>query len=356
VATTLGNADAALRVFMARTASLVTLSDAAGRARARELLAILTRADVDLGLRLRTWVAENGGGDMRFSEASLISYREQARIAVEFVRDRLEGMTTEAALSAAETSIRRTSRLFSELERFFRGVARPLRLDAVEQVQLRGSLISRHATSADRYGAAMTAEIERVLVDGLARGASQFEMVEQLVAMKGPQGMVSIRAVEVAPGVVVRTAVESIPEGLFVRKRPWAWRIVRTEVAEAQNAASDALIRHNRQAFPDLKRKIMAVIDNRTAADSLGVHGQVRAEGEEFVDGAGRHYLRPPSRPNDRETLIPWRDRWPSTRRSRPLSDAEIERITARNQARSRAQAERRRALRQSEDEIAASS
>ncbi len=331
---------------MRRTAALVTLDTPRGRAAARELLELLVDADADLARRLRIWNRYNGGPEMRFTEASLVAYRAQVGEVIGYVQRRLEGLTNAEALAAAQTSLNRTGRLLRGLDRAFTGIVQPLRFEQALITRMEPSLLARHATSVDRYGASMIRAAELELSRGFASGLTQGQMVQRLVRMKGPQGVVSLAAVEVQPGMVVRLRTGYIPEGLFVARRGWAWRIVRTEVAEAQNAVSERIVETGARTFADMKRKILAVMDQRTAQDSIGVHGQVRAIGEEFVDGAGRRYLRPPSRPNDRETLIPWRERWPETQRSRPLTATERRAMTDRNEEWQEQQQRRRRRAR----------
>ena len=98
--------------------------------------------------------------------------------------------------------------------------------------------------------------------------------------------------------------------------------------------------------FPEMKKKILAHFDSRTAEDSIAVHGQVRnvsGAGSLFRDGAGREYEHPPARPNDRETVIPWMDEWEDTRMTRPLTAGEQERAVARAEH-ERAETDHRRA------------
>jgi hypothetical protein len=76
--------------------------------------------------------------------------------------------------------------------------------------------------------------------------------------------------------------------------------------------------------FPDMQKKILAHFDSRTAPDSIAVHGQIRPLDGYFMDGAGRQYLHPPGRPNDRETVIPWRPHWGELDSTDPPDDAEI--------------------------------
>lgn len=343
----IGQADNAIERFLRRADALIQCSDPAGRQAAKELLQTLVDADQSIARRLDYWVKRRlGGGDMRFSEASLLVFREQVQTAITLVQDRLLGITNAQTLRAARMGLELSTDLFNQLEQAFVGVVRPLQLDEAMIMHMEPSLLMQNATSVDRYGKAMIADMERALAQGFAEGVTQSQMVDRLVKMKGPRGMVSLRAVEVQPNVVVRLQEKLIPEGLFVRRRSWAWRIVRTETANAQNAGHQAAIRHAEQTLHiEIKRKILAVMDMRTAPDSIEVHGQVRAQDEMFVDGAGRTYLRPPARPNDRETIIPWRDEYPDTPRSRPLTERQRTIMTNRNVAYQKDRAKRRRRI-----------
>jgi hypothetical protein len=108
-------------------------------------------------------------------------------------------------------------------------------------------------------------------------------------------------------------------QGVFSSRRGWAERIVRTETAAAYNGARMLAIREASKEWPDVKKKILATFDKRTAYDSVAVHGQVRDLNDSFIDGAGRMYLQPPARPNDREIVIPWRPAWREMAHTRPV-------------------------------------
>jgi len=318
-------ADDVIVRFMSRADRLITLKDTAGRAAAHDLMTMLADADQNLRRRLEREALRRGGSSARFTEVSLQAYQTQVAQVIAFAKQRLEGLTNREAIRAMDTSLGRVSRFISGLEQAFTGVSVPVRVEEAARLRLRPSLLNRHATSVDRYGDAMIGKMNRILSDGFIQGRSQSQMVDALVKMRGPKGIVSLRAVEVAPGIVTRIAEADIPEGLFMRYRSWAWRIVRTEVAEAQNATHLESIYRAKAEFPDMKKKILATLDNRTANDSIGVHGQVRELDEMFVDGAGREYLRPPARPNDREVVVPWRDRWPNTPHSQPPTGTRLE-------------------------------
>lgn len=313
---------------------LVTLTDPEGRRAARTLLQLLVDADRDLKRRMRAWNRHHGGGRERATYASLLAYHEQVALQIRIVQGRLLGLTSENAMRASTTALERSARLVSSLEEAFTGIAVPVRTDEAIIARLQPSLLQRHATSVDRYGTAMIRSFEQVVAQGFAEGLSQFEMVNRLVAMKGPTGMVSLRAVELQPGLVVRLAEEDIPEGLFVRHRAWAHRIVRTETAFAQNSATVEHLRDVQATeMEDMQKIILATFDKRTARDSMEVHGQIRPLGGLFVDGSGREYEFPPARPHDREVCLGHRASWPLTEHSRPRTEAEVERMSSENEA-----------------------
>lgn len=350
----LAGADRVLLAAIRNADASVSMEDEAGRAAARELLAVLVDAQATLERRLRAWTSSHGGDEARFTPDSIIVYLEQAQAAIGYIQARLEGLTARAAEHAAFGAFARSAELITALEQRFTGIAVPVRIREAAWAQLQPSLLAQHATSVDRYGEAMIRRVMGEIAQGFGAGLSQGEMVDRLVALRGPQGPVSLRAVEVQPGLVVRLEEEDIPEGLFVRHRSWAWRIVRTEVANAQNAASLAGLEEaargtdeegGEDALPDMQKKIIAVMDQRTAEDSLWVHGQVRPLDGLFRDGAGREYLRPPARPHDRETIVPWRPHWPETAHSRPLDDAERTAMWDRNRRWQRQRQSRRAAL-----------
>jgi len=282
---------------------------------ARELEAELLEAQRTLAARLRREAARFGGAEARFTGASARAYERQVALSLEYLQARMAGLTEAQATAAIATSMTRTVQLLEGLETRFTGIHRPLRLREADRmraaVQGAQSTLLRHIpTSIDRYGTAMIGQFEGMMRVGMLTGASMDDMVAALTGHGGPTGMVSMRAT-VTPSGVLRLVEHDIPEGLFVRHRYWAERIVRTEVIRSYNGARLEGMRQIQQDdFPDLQKKIVAILDRRTAADSIAVDGQIRRIDEPFVDGAGRSYQYPPARPNDRETVIPWRPEW----------------------------------------------
>lgn len=262
----------------------------------RTLYRDLEAVNRTLEAKLRREAARRGGGDMRFTESSAIAYQAQCRLAVEAAKRKIDGITQRQCRAAEKKSIERTAQLLDGLGKQFgapdikaaaqltsasrrnlgpRGGRRPPRPG--------GSIMRDYQTSMLRYGEVMVGKFEEVMRRGLLRGATQDEMVAAMCRLKG---------------------------GVFREQRWRAVRIVRTEVAGAYNGARFVEMEEMAKRDPTVKKKIIAVLDNRTAPDSIAVNGQVRPMSGLFMDGAGRQYLYPPARPNDRETIIPWKGEW----------------------------------------------
>ena len=277
----------------------------------RELVRILVRAQKDLEERLR---AMGRDGNARWTAHDVEATLVQVRVALAQIAPRFRHLLEENARRAAEVGAKNTAELLTYFERragglVEGGVLRPLSIR--QAVALRHTLLMEYATSVDRYGRHMIGVIRRELQAGLVRGATFEEMTTLLVGKRGPRGIVSMAAKEMNDGKVVRTREETIREGLFVRWRGWAERIIRTEGMRAYaTGAQEEMVAQQHAHFPDLKRKLIETFDRRTGWDSYKAHGEVRGMNEPFVDGAGRVYLLPPGRPNDRACVVPYRDAW----------------------------------------------
>lgn len=266
-------------------------------------------ASAQARLKARLEATKGATGNVRFTEAHMVVYSKQIELVTEYVTRRLGGMTAKESWNACQSSVKTTAADIATLDKLFTGIATPLKLyDAGVMAGIakntQNSLLVQHQTSVARYGQAMIGEFRSIMRDGLLTGTFTHKMVDDLVAHGGPGG-------------------------LFQAKRYWAARIVRTEVAHAANASRLATIIEAQKDFPDMGKKILATFDTRTAQDSMWVHGQVRAPQDLFQDGAGRQYLRPPGRPNDRETIVPWRLSWPETEYARPVPPNELAQLAA---------------------------
>jgi len=163
---------------------------------------------------------------------------------------------------------------------------RPLSLSQIESAAIELTM-PRYQATVQRYGAIMIDSIQRELVSKAVTGATFYEITESLRDNVGG------------------------PDGLFISRRYFAERIVRTECMASYNDGHMLEIGLQKaKHFPDLKKKLVETFDQRTAQDSYYAHGQVRELSQVFTDGKGRQYERPPGRPNDRAVVISWRDEW----------------------------------------------
>lgn len=288
------------------------------------VLAVLKDADSDLAERLKH-LANKPGAQDRFSHASADLYRRQIGIVTTYLEKRLAGHTHEQAEKAVSLSVKATVKVAKKLEAKFTGITRPLAIESQQRQDhlIHGqssSLLRRHQSSFNRYGKMMVGDFERAMRAGVLQGLTQEQMISKLVSAGKAGGHTAQSLHENEP--------QHFPEPTgYVRKRYWAERIVRTEVAHAYNGAALATMYETRNTeFPDLQKKILATFDMRTAPDSVAVHGQVRPLDGYFTDGAGRTYQHPPARPNDRETVIPWRPHWKETEQtSEPSPEVKAE-------------------------------
>lgn len=152
--------------------------------------------------------------------------------------------------------------------------------------------------------------IDLVAASELAEGL----LLERLKASRAAWGALHAQAVRTAlvQGVIQRTPREELVRNVrdVLGARAWqARRIVRTELSTAYHAGH---LRGLREARDDhqlaVKKTAIVTLDLRTGQDSLALRGQVRELEELFQDGAGRRYLSPPGRPNDREKQVAWMD------------------------------------------------
>lgn len=280
----------------------------------RELLGDLRNAERILGKKLRDHALKHGSLDSRFAGAQALSMQGPVLQAIDYIQDRIRGRTAVQAEAAIGQGLTRTVTTMEGLEQRFTGIATPVRLRQAAEMSTakanaRGMWARDFPTSVDRYGVKMMSEFEEIIRAGFVAGSSMDEVIAAITGHGGPTGMVSMSA-KITPAGVLRVRESDIPEGLFVRHKYWAERLVRTEMLKAYNGARQAGLEQMGSQFPDMNRKILATLDKRTAKDSLAVHGQIRGLKDPFVDGAGRVYMYPPARPNDRETVIPWRKSW----------------------------------------------
>lgn len=214
------------------------------------------------------------------TEAALVQVRELlGRQGPEF-----KHLLAANAARARALGVKGTVGVLQHFEGKAGGPIRPLSIDAA--VAAGDPLLARHEASVARWGARTVGRVAEAMQRGILAGDTFDEMKARLAGKRG------------AHGVIVQSAGD-------------AARIVRTEGMHAYNAgAHEEALAQRSKRFPDLQKKCVETFDNRTGEDSRKAHGEVRDLEQPFEDGAGRRYLHPPGRPNDRGTEIPWRQAW----------------------------------------------
>ena len=189
------------------------------------------------------------------------------------------------------------------------------RLPQDEQRALEAAMEAGHVSAVSRVVQIMRERFGAIVAAATAVRARVTRVIQVLTT--GTRRAVTT-ALPGARAGATRTVERPLPGGIVGSARGRLTRIVRTEIARAKNLAAGGIIAILARLYPDMRKKIVATWDTRTAYDSKVVHGQIRRLDDTFLDGAGRVYLLPPARPNDREVVIPWRLGWPETSATRP--------------------------------------
>ncbi len=285
-----------------------SLAERAGAERTRKLL---EKAQKSLEERLLQAEGLRGPGEGSFTAVQLRTTIEQVRDVLRHLKGGLHSTILDAAKIAAEQSAQGTLTYLAEQEQNFRGISeQPLALDqaAILDQAVRGtesSILTRISSDPgdarggrilDRYGTAVIESFEEDL---------------------------RMRFVTREPWAVARQRL--IDSSTFLQGKPmfWAERILRTEVMFANNAANFSTLQQADQTFGDMVKILSATFDDRTGADSIAVHGQIRRTAEPFDTWYGR-FMHPPDRPNDRDIVVPQRISWPLPASLAPRSAGEV--------------------------------
>lgn len=233
----------------------------------------------------------------------LTQLKAQVREAQARIAARLANAMGPITRDTQTEAVRQASGTITRLEKQFTGadIVLPLEEAATFRSIIEGrtsSLIVANQRSFARYGAVLTDKMEQELALSLMTGETPMEAIDRVRAVAGNEW--------------------------------WqAERIVRTETAYAFNASHADAIKAAQGDLPDLYERWTEYVDdatgkpldNRVAADSLVLHGQVVAAGGSFVMPPdervpakywGKTFAHPPNRPNDRAVLLPWRPGWPA--------------------------------------------
>lgn len=307
-----------LREVVARNRrEAIDLSTRAGRGHLRELLA---RAEQDLVARIHRAEGLRGPGKDSFTAAQLRTTLAQVRDVTHVATRRMRTLLVGQAGTAADAAAGQLVDYLGRADRAFRGLGRqPLQLreaavlDAARE-GAQSSLLRRLASSGEPVAGAegephraKRGILERYGVETVGR----FEEVLQ-------RGLVTRK-----PWADVRAElVESSP---FLQQAPafWAERICRSEVISSFNRAGWEGMKEANKQLGDMVKVLSETFDERTAADSYAVHGQIRRNEEPFDSWYGQ-MMHPPARPNDRAIVTPHRMSWPIPEYLKPRSDGDV--------------------------------
>lgn len=269
---------------------------------------VLVEAQKDVAAELADWLAAHPkDGATRFTAARL----KQALVQLQHVQGILQARVGGALGKALQDGNARAGSLAHDhlkrevqaLSKAFTGVVRPVKIaQAAALADANSLLIPRHRNSANRYGTQIAEDFRHQLAIGVAKGESFEELTNRLVRHGGPRGFVSLRGTLGEPGAIG----EQIAEGLFVRYRHWAERVVRTEVMDAYNTHHAVALADLERRDPGYSKRWDAFFDRRTCPVCKAFDGVVLAVDAEFAPGVPR----PPAHPNDRCRLTAWRKEW----------------------------------------------
>lgn len=256
---------------------------------------MLEKAERDLQRRLRHAERLQGDGDETFTMAQLRVTLIQVEAVLKEVKAGMKSLLLDVQPDVSAAATTGAVEYLRASEKRFKGVGERLPLNEAMMLDRasRGSKSSLlHRLEGDskagpgileRYGDATIERFEQ-------------ELQQRFVAKKS-WGDTRARLVEASP---------------FLQQAPgsWAERIVRTEVMGVHGAAAWEAGRDANQQLGDMVKILSATFDNRTAADSYAVHGQIRKLDQAFGSWNGPH-MYPPQRPNDREVVVNHRISWP---------------------------------------------
>lgn len=272
---------------------------------------LLQTASLELQKRLLQ-VETTGAGEGSFTAVQMRATLAQLEDVLSNLTGGMSDLILTEGKKAAVKSVSNQLNYLKVADKAFRGVGvQPLALPETSMMdravkKTESSLLNRLVSTPEdtpekmgilrRYGVETVGVFEEKLQQGLLQKKSWIDMRNDLIS-----------------------------ESPFLQAEPvyWAERIVRTELMGAYNRAGYEAGKVVSEELTDMLKILAATFDDRTAADSYAVHGQIRKPSEAFSDWF-HNYLNPPNRPNDRETIVWHRMRWELPSYLEPKSDAEV--------------------------------
>lgn len=284
------------------------LVSAASDVGVKRLKLILARAQGDLNRRLRQAQGLGGAGADSFTAHQLQVSLIQVQHVIAHLNKGLKALVVAQAKGTADPSVEGVIRYLHAAEKRFSGIT--------ERLPIKDAILFDRARSGAESSALHRLEGDPKKGPGILKryGDAVIEKFE---------GHLQQRLLARAPWADVRNQL--IADSPFLQQAPahWAERIVRTESMNGSNRAIWEANKGADEQLGDVVKILSATFDDRTGADSVAVHGQIRRPNEAFEwwDGLYQH---PPNRPNDREVVVTHRIAWPIPPELAFRSDAEV--------------------------------
>lgn len=281
--------------------------DALAPSALRALFPALRAARDEARKDLAGWLGSVGSGDERFTGYQ----RTQALRALEATLERVEELapamsgalkqartkTGPLAVANLETEIQRLSAVFG-------GGVPTIPQISTAAVLAKGDklLWRRHETSARRYAGAVGDDIKHLLAVGVAKGETFEQLVTRLRRIGNPR----------APRAKIDLGhdADAIADGLFVRHKHMADRLVRTEMMQSYNVQHDAAIEYANENRIDgddeYLRRWDAAADVVVCDRCKALDRTVTTIKGTFAGGVSS----PPLHPYCRCTVLAWLARW----------------------------------------------
>lgn len=276
----------------------------------RRLIKLLRKANDRLANRFENVSTLRGAGTDTFSRTQSNVVMRQLREVMKELRVGMRNDIVTAGKETATAASRDSMRYLNAAEKKYRGIVAELPV--------------KQAMIIDRVNAGIESSIlHRIESDPKhPRRPGVLDRYDTNVIRTFEEEL-QLRLLARQPWSEVRSSITKASPFLKGKPAHWAERIVRTETMYAHNRASFDTIRESNEQLGDMLKILSATFDDRTGADSLAVHGQIRRPSEPFESWYG-FYMHPPNRPNDREVVVPHRMSWPLPPELEPVSDAEV--------------------------------
>ena len=225
-----------------------------------------------------------------FTEQQLNITLVQVQAGIEAIKRDLKGQLNDSAEVLSTKGVQDLIKQITRMSKKFEGVEQPLNFNAIVAAQTtQRFLLNKYESSVEAYGESLRSQI----VSNITQSMVTRDNTDRTVAR-------------------LRSDI-----GKFFLGEEWKLnRIARTELHNIYNVSKlQGMQDTKEQDIPDLMKAMMHPMDNRTGEDSkqLAEQNPIVPLDEPFVQkyrGKTFRFMGPPSRPNDRAVLVPYRKEW----------------------------------------------